>query len=93
MVSHLHPVMWSVITFTSHDVINDLYTQLYLRSAWVSALSDQSSLFARRFIATHIAHSGDWSESAIVQADPSLGWAHYFVGFVVLWLKLLKYKL
>ena len=65
-------------------------TQQRLRSAWASALSDQSSLSAWRYLrssATHWAHSKDGSDWADAQADLSLRWVHtHFVGFVMLWL-------
>ena len=39
-------------------------------------------------LATHLAHSEDWSDWADAQADPSLCWPYtHFVGFVVSWLK------
>ena len=51
----------------------------------------ESSLSAWRnlgSLATHWAHSEDWSDWADAQADLSLRWAHtHFVGFVMLWLK------
>ena len=38
-------------------------------------------------LATHWAHTEDWSDWADAQADLSLRWVHtHFVGFVVLWL-------
>ena len=68
------PIMW-------------LCAQRRLRSAWASARSDQSSLSAWRklgSLATHWAHSEDWSDWADAQADLSLRWAQsHFVGFVV----------
>ena len=49
--------------------------QRRLRSAWAYAQSDQSSLSAWRnlgSLATHKAHSGDWSDWTNVQADLNL---------------------
>ena len=56
----------------------------------------ESSLSAWRnlgSLATHWAHSEDWSEWADAQADISLRWAHsHFVGFVMSWLKLFVFQ-
>ena len=64
---------------------NDLCAQRWLRSAWASAQSDQSSLSAWWNIGpltTCWAHSEDCSNRADAQADLSLRWAHgHFVGF------------
>ena len=57
---------------------NDLCTQRRLRSAWASAQPDQSLLFPWRStgsLATHWAHSEDWTDWAETQADLSLCWA------------------
>ena len=66
-----------------------LCAQRRLRSAWVSAQSDQSSLSAWRklgSLAIHWAHSeGTLIRVGSAQADLSLRWAHtHFVGFVML---------
>ena len=56
---------------------NDLCGQGRLRSAWVCAQSDQSSLSAYRnlgSLATHWMHSEDSDQT--VQADLSLHWVH-----------------
>ena len=53
--------------------------QWRLRSAWASTRSDQSSLSAWRklgSLATHWAHSEDWSDWADAQANLSLRLAH-----------------
>ena len=59
---------------------------LGIRPVW-----SESSLSAWRNhgpLATHWAHSEDWSDCTDAQADLSLRWAHiYFVGFVMSWLK------
>ena len=60
---------------------NSLCSQRRLRSAWASAQSDQSWLSAwwkLGPLATHWAHSKDWSDWASdwADADPSLRWAH-----------------
>ena len=56
---------------------NNLCTQQRLRSAWASALPDQS---LRWWIvgssATHWVHCEDWSDWADAQADLSLRWVH-----------------
>ena len=58
---------------------------LGIRPVW-----SESSLSVWRSIgslATHWAHSEDWSDWADAQADLSLRWAHsHFVGFVMSWL-------
>ena len=54
-------------------------TQRRLGSAWASAQSYQSLLSAWRklgSLATHWAHSEDWSDWADAQADLSLHWAY-----------------
>ena len=60
---------------------------LGIRPVW-----SESSLSAWRnlgSLATHWAHSEDWSVWADAQVDLSLRWAHtHFVGFVMLWLTL-----
>ena len=60
---------------------------LGIRPVW-----SESSLSAWRklgSLATHWAHSEDWSDWADAQADLSLRWAHsHFVGFVMSRLKL-----
>ena len=56
-----------------------LCAQRRLRSAWASTQSDQSLLSTWRklgSLATHWAHSEDWSDWTDVQADLSLRWAH-----------------
>ena len=66
--------------------------QQRLRSAWASAQSDQS-LHCPHWrklgsLATHWAHSEDWSDWVDAQADLSLRWVHsHFVGFVMKRLK------
>ena len=59
---------------------------LGIRPVW-----SESSLSAWRklgSLATHWAHSEDWSDWVDAQADLSLRWAHiHFVGFVMSWLK------
>ena len=59
---------------------------LGIRPVW-----SESSLSARRkleSLATHWAHSEDWSDWVDAQADLSLRWAHsHFVGFVMRRLK------
>ena len=54
----------------------------------VVALSDQSLLCPHEeSLATHWAHSEDWSDWADAQTDLSLHWVHsHFVGFVMRWL-------
>ena len=64
-------------TLSCRTTKNDC-AQQRLRSALASAQSDQSSLSAWRSLgslATHWAHSKDWSYWADAQADPSLHWA------------------
>ena len=65
-------------------------TQRRLRTAWASAQSGlESSLSAWRklgSLATHWAHSEDWSDWVDAQADLSLCWAHsHFVGIRPVW--------
>ena len=69
---------WKIVDWDvkpQHKHKNDICTQRRLRSAWASAQSDQSSLAAWRnlgSLATHWAHSEDWSDWADAQADLSL---------------------
>ena len=75
-----------------------LCTQRRLRSAWASAQSDQSlrcpleeSWVISYPLSTQRRLWLDWADA---QADSSLRWAHsHFVGFVMSWLKLFKYRL
>ena len=67
---------------------NGICAQRRLRSAWASApVWSASSLSAWRklgSLATHWAHSEDWSDWADAQADLCLRWAHnHIVGFVM----------
>ena len=62
--------------------------QRRLRSAWAFAQSDQSSSLSTwrnlGSLASHWAHSEDWSDWVDAQADLSLRWVHiHFVGFVM----------
>ena len=85
---HVTPtVATNIWAATWQNQQNDMCAQRRLRSTWASAQSDQSSLYAWRklgSLATHRAHSEDWSEWADAQADLSLRWAHsHFVVFVM----------
>ena len=71
------------ISWQNHQ--NHLCTQWRLRSAWASAQSDhrpvwsETSLSSWRnlgFLATHWAHSEDWSDWADAKANLNLRWAH-----------------
>ena len=60
---------------------NDQCAQQRLRSAWVSAQSDQSLCCPHAetvsgSLATHEAHNEDWSDGADAQADLSHHWAN-----------------
>ena len=76
------PTFWlGLLLFTCawENLQKGMCTQWRLRSAWASAQADQSSLSAWRklgSLATHWAHSEDWSDWADVQADLSLRWVH-----------------
>ena len=64
----------------------DLCVQQRLRSACTSTQCGQSSLSAWRrfgFLATHKAHSKDWSVWPDAQADLSLNWAHMHFFFML----------
>ena len=70
--SHLSHLRWQ-------NQQNGMCAQRRLRSAFASAQSDQSSVSAWRklgSLATHWAHSEDWSDWTDAQADLSLRWAH-----------------
>ena len=87
-ISNTWKIAVVIITFEPrHGKTNRMRvcTQRRLRSARAFAQSHQSSLSAWRklgSLATHWAHSEDWSDWADAQADPSLRWADtHFVGF------------
>ena len=70
-------------------------TQISLGIRPVWSESSLSAWRKLRSLATHWAHSEDWSVWADAQADLSLRWAHsHFVGFVmrrlILWARILK---
>ena len=69
-------IIWAA---TWQNQQNGMCAQRRLRSAWASAQSNQSLLFAWRklgSLVTHWAHSEDWSDWADAQADLGLRWAH-----------------
>ena len=74
------------ITLEVYETISQLISQVSggCLVIWVSVQSDQSSLSVWRklgSLASHWAHSEDWSEWADAHADVSLRWAHsHFVG-------------
>ena len=78
-----------MITEPQHDKTNKMSVRpaktqisLGIRPVWSeSSLSAWRNLWS---LATHWAHSEDWSDWADAQADLSLRWAHtHFVGFVM----------
>ena len=75
--SNLQILHYIAITEHAHGKTKKKKKMIWLRSAWASAQSDESSLSAWRNIgslATHWAHSEDSDQTA--QADRVLRWAH-----------------
>ena len=77
-------VQWGHVSGLITKPTKWLCTQQRLRSAWLSAQSDQSSLYAQ-WVAK-LSSCGQrrlWSDCVYAQADPSLRWAYsHFVGFI-----------
>ena len=84
MFAHICLFKWAMTKLTKWHVC-PAKTQI---SLGIHPVWSESSLSAWRklgSLATHWAHSEDWSDWADAQADPSLCWAHsHFVGFVML---------
>ena len=92
-ISITHHIIWDKQNELQYDKTNKVSvcpakTQI---SLGISPVWSESSLSAWRkhgSLATHWAHSEDWSDWADAQADLSLRWVHsHFVGFVMSWFK------